>query len=488
MRKYDLIIKGGRVVDPAAGVDGVYDVAIEQHHVAAVGHDLDGRVVVDATGCVVAPGFIDLHSHAQSLAGNRLQALDGVTTSLDLEGGVASVDSAYALAASQGRILHYGFSASWGAARMETVGGIEVDDERSPTLSHLGDAAWQRPASERELEEILRTLSDNLDQGGLGIGILLAYAPGTSSAEYERVAALAAAYGQPTYTHARDLREYAPNSPIDGAEEIVRVAEETGAHMHYCHLNSTSLRAVDRVLGLVTRARQAGSTITTEAYPYGAASTNIGASFLHPDRIGARGLESTNIVYARTGESVASVDRLRELRASDPGGICIVHFLDEENPADLDTLMKSLEFPRASIASDAMTLTWRGSVPAPNSWPLPDTAFAHPRTAGTFSRAYRRLVAERQSMDLGEFISRASVYPASVLRTASRGTVGKGTLSLGSDADIVVFNPTQYADCATYQVLAPSLGVRYLLVAGQLVIDHGELVLDARPGRPVRAA
>jgi hypothetical protein len=91
------------------------------------------------------------------------------------------------------------------------------------------------------------------------------------------------AAGVPTFTHARDLIEMVPHGAIDGAEEIVRAAGHTGAHMHYCHINSTSQRHIDRVLGLVGRAQGAGAQISTEAYPYGSGMTAIGAAFLAPE-------------------------------------------------------------------------------------------------------------------------------------------------------------------------------------------------------------
>ena len=112
-------------------------------------------------------------------------------------------------------------------------------------------------------------LAADLADGAIGIGFLLGYSPGTDPAEYLQISALAAEAGAPTFTHARDLIELAPDAPIDGAEEIVRAAAETGAHMHYCHINSTSMRHTDRVLDLVGRAQAAGSRISTEAYPYG---------------------------------------------------------------------------------------------------------------------------------------------------------------------------------------------------------------------------
>lgn len=482
----DLVIKGGRVVDPASGTDAILDVAITGDRISAVAPDLHGNAVVDAAGCVVAPGFIDLHSHAQSLAGNRLQALDGVTTALELEAGVASVGEAYAHAAREGRPISYGFSASWAASRMAVLHDVTPDGKLGTLLAHLGDAAWQREADDTEQRAILELLERDLADGALGIGVIIGYAPATSPAEYLKVAALAAEIGRPTYTHARDLVDFAPTTLIDGAEELTRAAGETGAHMHYCHVNSTSLRAVDRVLGLVERVRLEGATVTTEAYPYGAGSTGIGATFLSPERLAERGLRPSDLVYAPTGERIADVARLEELRATDPGGLCIVHFLDEGDPEQLDVILRALEFEDACVASDAMPITWQGT-PEPDAWPLPPDAFTHPRTAGTFARSYRRLVRERGTVGVAEFVRRASTLPAAVVAQATGGAVWKGSLASGADADVVVFDPDAYGDRATYEQLAPSVGVRHLVVSGALVVRDGELVLDARPGRAIRA-
>jgi Amidohydrolase family len=289
----------------------------------------------------------------------------------------------------------------------------------------------------------------------------------------------------PTYTHARDLVDFAPTARMDGAEELVRAAGETGAHMHYCHINSTSVRRIDRVLALVDRVRREGATVTTEAYPYGAGMTAIGAAFLAPERLGERALRPSDLVYAPTNERVRDAEQLRHLRATDPGGLCIVHFLDETKPEDAAVVRTALLHPDTMVASDAMPLTWSGP-PAERTWPLPPTALTHPRTAGTFGRSFRRLVGE-SGVSLGEFVRRASVLPAAVLAAATGGAARKGTLAVGADADVVVFDPTQLRDRATYEASTqPSAGVRHLVVSGEPVIQNGELLLHARPGRPVR--
>jgi N-acyl-D-aspartate/D-glutamate deacylase len=105
----------------------VADVAVTAGRVSAIGQALDGRERLSADGLIVAPGFVDLHSHVHSIAGHRLQAHDGVTTALDLEAGASPVSLAYAQAAAAGRPLNYGFSASWAALRMEVLAGISAD-------------------------------------------------------------------------------------------------------------------------------------------------------------------------------------------------------------------------------------------------------------------------------------------------------------------------------------------------------------------------
>src|SRR5207244_8820459 len=117
-------------------------------------------------------------------------------------------------------------------------------------MARLSAPAWQRPAQPARVDALLAGRAEDMAAGALGIGVLLGYAPAASPAEYLRVAGLAAEAGVPTFTHARDLIEMAPATLADGAEEIVRAAGETGAHLHYCHLNRTSQRHIDHVLGL----------------------------------------------------------------------------------------------------------------------------------------------------------------------------------------------------------------------------------------------
>ena len=483
-----MVLRGGRVIDPESGLDDVCDVAITGDRVAAVGIGLPaGRLELDVADQVVTAGFVDLHSHAHDLGSARLQAADGVTTALELEAGFTPVATAYAAAAVTGRPLNYGFAASWTMARMAVLAGVTPDGGTESLFANLANPRWQRAASPTEIGRILSLLEADVADGALGIGLLLGYAPGTAPAEYVRVAALAAAGRVPTFTHARDLVEVTPDGPVDGAEEIVRAAGETGAHMHYCHLNSTTGRHADRVLGLVERAQRAGAQVSTEAYPYGAGMTGIGAAFLAPDRLAARGLTPASIVYAPTGERVSTAARLTELRAVDPGGLAIIRQLDDDDPDDRAVLHRYLTFPGSVIASDAMPLTWIGVAPEPDRWPLPSTAVTHPRTAGAYARSIRTLSRDG-GRSLSEILAKCSLHPATLLQDRVPAMRRKGRVGAGSDADIVVFDPATITDQATYSdTTRPSSGLRHVLVNGAFVVRDGQLDAAARPGRPVRA-
>ena len=195
--RFDVVIRGGRVMDPETGRDAVLDVGITSDRIAKIGGGpLAGARVLEAAGLVVAPGFIDLHQHTQDAENDRLKALDGVTTALEMEIGSANV-AAFLKARTGSALIHFGTTASHPGAR-RVAWGVSGDGLPIGPGRHTGD-----PSSPEQLASTLKHLASELDAGGLGIGMGLAYTPGATRHEVIETFRLAAARHLPVFTHVR---------------------------------------------------------------------------------------------------------------------------------------------------------------------------------------------------------------------------------------------------------------------------------------------
>jgi adenine deaminase len=174
-QQFDLGLEGGRVMDPETGLDAVRNVGIRDGKIVRISSALSGRRLVHAGGLVVAPGFIDLHQHGQDVESQRVKALDGVTTALELEIGVPDV--ARFLQAKEGHsLIHYGTSASHPAARAQVFGApLPADQTKThpgiPEILPKSGPATDQPATPEQIEKIRERLGAELDAGGRAVGM-----------------------------------------------------------------------------------------------------------------------------------------------------------------------------------------------------------------------------------------------------------------------------------------------------------------------------
>jgi len=490
-QQYDLVIFGGRVIDPETGLDAIRNVGIQGDKIVAITEDaLTGKQVVDAKGLVVSPGFIDLHAHGQQLPAAWMQAFDGVTTALELESGLMPIARFYDDVAKEGRPINYGAGSAWTFARV-----MVKQPELGPadgTLTWYQRAfsysGWQNSAaSMEEIQRILAFIETDLNDGALGISINAGYAPGMGRKEYYELANLAVKHNVGTFTHDRYMSITEPRSAFEALEEQAALAAITGAHMHICHLNSVAGRDIEYCFRMIKQAQDRGFKISVGAYPYGAFSTAIGADFMLGDWKKTFGVNDASAMEYK-GQPLTDA-KITEMQKSSPGEAIVLHFLgDEDDPAMLEMLDMSVLYPGGCIESDAMPwFDGAGKIIEGDVWPLPEDAFAHPRSCGTFSRFISRWVRERKKISLLEAIRKVSLIPAQIMEESVPQMKKKGRLQVGCDADIVVFDPDTIQDKATF--IAPaqlSVGFRHVVVNGVPIIVDANRIADARPGKPVR--
>jgi len=452
-QQYDLVLQGGRVMDPETGMDAVRNVGIRDGKIVSISSEpLNGRRVIQASGLVVAPGFIDLHQHAQDLASQRAKALDGVTTALELE--IGAPDVAKFLAGKQGHsLIHYGTSASQVAARSFAFG---VPLPEGAILPQSGPATDQ-PATPAQIEAMRNRLRAELDAGGLAIGMGIAYTPGATRLEVIDVFRLAAGRRVPVYTHVRSSGRVEPGSSIESISEVIGAAAITGASLHIVHINSSCASDSLECLSMVEGARSRGLDVTTEAYPYIAGMTAINSAVFNPGWQERLGISYDSLMIPDTGEHLTKA-RFDALHASSATQFVIVFGNTQE------VIDKVIPNPLVMIASDGLE--------------------GHPRNAGTFSRVLAQYVREKGTITLMDALRKMCLMPSEMLERSTPAARQKGRLQEGADADIVVFDPATITDRSTFaKPMEPSVGVHYLVVGGTVVVDEGKILPNIFPGR-----
>ncbi|MGQ0733105.1 MAG: amidohydrolase family protein, partial [Acidobacteriota bacterium] len=437
---FDLVLAGGRVMDPASGLDAVRHVGIRGGQIAVVSATpLLGTTTVDVSGLVVAPGFIDPHAHAQTLEGNRFQARDGVTTALELESGAMPMSDWYR--SREGRaLLNYGATIGHIYSRISVMHEKATWDDiratRQDTANPAPDWAF-RTASPAEVDGMIARLDRGLGDGALGIGMGPAYTPAASRDELLRVFELAARRRALAFIHMRSAGEVEPGGSVDALQEVLANVAVTGASVHIVHIGSNGLRQTPRLLSMIDGARARGLDVTTEVYPYTAASTYLQSALFEPGWQQRFSIDFRDVQWSATGERLTAESFTRYRKV---GGLVVIHMIPESS------VRAALAHPRVMIGSDGVPLTNGGG---------------HPRGVGTYARVLGRYVREERVIDLMTALGKISFMVADRLAPFVPAMRTKGRIAAGADADLTVFDAARVIDRATYEKPAQySEGIR----------------------------
>jgi dihydroorotase len=445
--QYDRVILGGRVIDPESNLDAVRNIGLSDGRIAAITTDtIRGRETIDARGLVVAPGFIDVHSHGTTDETYRMQSLDGVTTTLELELGTSDVDGWYR-ARADGQRINYGVSIGHIKVRMTVMG--DSGDFMPVDRGAYGDA------SAAQIREVFDRVEIGLREGAICIGAGFPYTPAATREELLGVFGIAARTKTPVHVHI--------TPGVDGLREVLALARETGAPLQVVHLNSSALSETPAMIEMIEAALADGQDVTAEAYPYTAGMTEIQSATIQDSYKSASDERFARIEWPLTGERM---NRESFARYTQIGGPIVVHSNTEE------MVSAAIKTPLTMIASDTYWMNGTG----------------HPRTAGTFSRVLGRYVRETKSLTLMEAIRKMTLMPAQRLEQRVPAMRNKGRLRVGADADITIFDEARVMDRATYREPSlPPTGIQHVIVNGVSVVRDGQAVDGVAPGKPLRA-
>ena len=472
---FDLVLRGGRVIDPETGLDGKRSIGLIGGWIAAISEEpLDGRNVLEIDGLVVAPGFIDLHTHSPTPLGQHYQLMDGVTTALELEAGAYPV-RAYGERIHGRAPNHYGASVGYGSIRVETKLGLRQAHMLVGSHEPIGFLgfwtalraifadpldAFRENATSEERARMRAMLNDGLDAGGLGIGVPLDYfSEAVDRAELRMVFEVASEREVPLFIHVRR----GINGDPAGLREAISLARETGASVHICHLSHNAMRNTELFLAEIRAARAEGVDVTTEVLPYNAGSALISSAVFSRDWRTIFDIDYEDVEWAATGQRF-NEPMWREYRRKYPDGQVIHHYLKEA------WTRRALVEPDVIVVSDLLPMETEDSKVAPHN--------------GAFSRILGRYVREEGLLELGDALAKMTVLPARRLEKAFPEFKKKGRIQEGADADFTIFDPDSILDRATYQnPYQTALGIVHVIVDGQLVVRDGKRDETLSPGQ-----
>lgn len=473
---YDIVLPGGRVIDPETGLDAVRNVGIKSGSIEAISTaPLRAQDTVDVSGHIVSPGFIDLHTHSPTPLGQYYQAMDGTTTALELEAGAFPV-AEYGSTIHEQPLINYGASTGYISIRALEKQGIKAPHHIAApepvgikgywtalkSLFTEQRQVFEEKATANERKALRALLGEGLRQGGIGIGLALDYiSEGVDSAELRMIFEAAAAHNSVVFVHIRR----GVNGDPGGLYEVMELAKKTGASLHICHLQHNAMRNTALFLNEIAKACQQGVDITTEILPYNAGSALISSAVFNRNWQEIFDITYEDVEWAATGERFTE-ETWRERKKNGPDGQVIHHYVKE------DWTRRALVEPGVMIVSDLLPMLSEDKNVAPHN--------------AVFTKVLARYVRDEPLLDMNTALAKMTLLPAKRLEKIAPAFKKKGRLQIGTDADITVFNPATIKDNATYaNPYQTADGISYVIVNGTMIVRAGELVRGAYPGKEI---
>ena len=444
---FDLVITGGRVMDPATGYDEVADVGIMGERIALISTDaLTGKATVDATGKVVSPGFIDVLSYEPNPYGVWYKLGDGVTTNLGMHGIKMPVDASQFFSSYTGANtppLHFGgaFSDQW----------------------YRDSVGIKGSASASQISRLKDDLDTQLDEGFIGLAVDPEYAPYITYDEYAGLGTAAQQAGMPLFTHIRySSPDPAGQGSLDAIDEVLKVARETGVSLHVDHIPSMATHVMPEAIARMEAARAEGLDVTGCFYPYTFWGTYLASARFNGDWQSRFRISYEDLQLAGSSERLTA-SSFKKYQAQNK--LVVAYAIPQD---DVDAAVKA---PWTMIGSDAIPESSNNN---------------HPRGAGCFSRLVGPYVRDMQKLSLMDALAKCTIIPARRVEARVPMMAKKGRLQMGADADITVFDPATIADTSTVEQPAQySAGVDTVLVMGKIAKDPSGVNKDVRNGRAI---
>lgn len=454
-----ILIKNGHVIDPAAKVNSQQDLLVEDGRVAAVGpaaREAESRAeqVIDAAGRVVCPGFIDIHMHEDPvMADGTIDAYSehsifpcmlrmGVTTAVAGNCGENKFHPAdYLDLADRDGV----------PVNVAMLAGHEYFRHQAGCTDNYAAATKEQKA------EMAREIEKSLERGCVGVSYGIRYVPGMDIQELLETAAGAAKHGKLVAAHIRDDADFV----FDAAREFLDAGLRLGVPMEVSHIGSMAgFGQMEAFLGLIDSYRLLEPRIGCDCYPYAAFSTNLGSATYDGgwrERYQC-GYDAVELAEGKYKGQRCTKEIFDETRRDFPACMTICYVMRQDE-VDL-----AYSHPGVMVGSDGTLSTGQG----------------HPRASGAFPRVLSHYVGGGK-LSLYDAIGRMTSMPAKQL-----GLSCKGSLRVGKDADIVIFDPEKIRDTASFEdPLSPPVGIDWVFVNGVAAARDGKMVCD-RAGRAVR--